>query len=119
MPTLKLSSAGSVILKNGSPSCTCCGPCSPDVDTVYVEYTEDPYGLPETAYFTLTGSLNAGLFEGSGAELRWVEEDGQWAFTPPGDVVPGLGPIIERCDPQGIYELMTLWIATVSFTPLP
>jgi len=119
MPPIKLNSSGSVILKNGSPSCTCCEVCVPDVNTVYVEYTEDPYGIPEVAYFTLTGGLNAGLFEGSGAELRWSSDDGQWAFLPPGDVVPGLGPIIERCDPQGVYSLTTLWTATVSFTPLP
>jgi hypothetical protein len=123
MPTIRINSSGSVILKNGSPSCTCCEVCVPDVNTVYVEYMEDPYGFPSVAYFELSGSLNVGTFEGSGAALIYNGPDetpdlDQWVFVPPGDPF-GSGSNVPRCDPQGSYNLGTLWIANVSFTPLP
>lgn len=107
---------------NGSTTNPCCDPCSPDATTIYVEYVQYIESPPSIAvsYFSLTGSLNAGLFEGgSGAELRWNAGDGQWALIPPGEAVPGIGMITDRCNPEGEYSLPPLWSATVSFSPLP
>lgn len=127
MATIKLTAGGSVVLKGGKPSCTCCGPCSPDVATVYVEYTDDPLGSPTVSYFEMTGGLNAGLFEGTaptGYCYLQPETEGsdQWVFF---DSVYGqayaLGSF--RCDPQGDYEdndgTPSEYFVTVSFTALP
>jgi hypothetical protein len=124
MPTIKLNANGDVILKNGSPSCTCCGPCSPDVLTVYVEYYQDTLPSPTTSYFTLTGSLNAGLFEDEdGNLLRWngpseSPNNDQWVFVPVDFPIEHTNPLLTRCDPEGVLSFET-FTATISFTPLP
>ncbi len=121
MPTIKVTSEGKIILKDGKPSCTCCGPCSPDVMTVYVEYIEDPEGYPVTSYFELLGSLNDGLFgPDAGYSLEWDDGLAQWTFTDPAYGL-GIGPGSSRCDPETYYsnDPVVQYYATVSFTPLP
>jgi len=124
MPTIRLNSNGDVILKNGSPSCACCSPCSPDVFTVYVEYYQDTSPSPTTTYMTLTGSLNTGLFsDDDGNVLQWngpleVPYNDQWVFIPIDFPVEHTNALLPRCDPQGVFTFETYY-ATVSFTELP
>lgn len=127
---IKLNASGEVILRDGMPSCTCCGVCSPDVTTVYAEYVDDPLGTPSTSYIELTGGLNAGLFEGSGPNgtisLQTTEYpdygwDYGWFITDPvyGESVAGT----TRCDPTGSYidgdGVENEYAVTISFTALP
>ena len=123
MPTIKLTSSGLVILKSGLPSCTCCGTCSPDVTTVYVEYISDPFGTPTITYFAMTGGLNAGLFTGTGpngaATLTWTDFGGgviYWLYDDPFTAAQALDV---RCDPQGSFVTGSFDNVTLSFTPLP
>ena len=123
---IKITAGGKIITKGGLPSCTCCGPCSPDVTTVYVEYVDDPLGTPSVGYFEMTGSLNAEEFTGgvSGTATLRTETPGsdQWIFDDPSyGQAYGLGTF--RCDPQGEYSdadgVENEYSVTVSFTPLP
>lgn len=126
MPTIKTTAAGLIITKGGKPSCSCCGPCSPDVTTVYVEHVIDPLGSPEVTYVTLTGSLNAGTFIGAGPsgllELIWGGISSGW-YIQDGTIgtVPENTALTRRCNPQGLYDGSAYGMleATVSFTPLP
>jgi len=130
MATIKLNTGGSVILKGGKPSCACCGACSPEVTTLYAEYVTDPLGTPTTSYIELTGSLNDGLFEGTGpngtislqtTEYPDYDWDYGWFITDP--AYDESIASTTRCDPTGVYidgdGVENEYSVTISFTPLP
>ncbi len=120
---IKTTTSGLVITRGGLPSCTCCGLCSPEVTTVYVEELNTTTSA--VTYYTLTGSLNDGFFTGLNSEslivrLDWLL-DYYWGCTvDAGDeIVPSFEP--PRCDPQAVYEASgdDLYYLTVSFLSLP
>lgn len=125
MPTIKLTTGGSVVLKGGKPSCTCCGPCSPNATTVYIEYNNDPLGSPVVTYFEMTGSLNTGYFAGAGPNgtctLEWLEIGEYWQFICAGNGEGFGGPTPVRCNPgdDTYREATDLYEAIASLTPLP
>jgi hypothetical protein len=94
------------------------------VTTVYVESYQDTSPSPTITYLTLTGSLNAGLFDDvDGNILRWngpleIPYNDQWVFIPVDFPVEHTNPLLVRCDPQGVLTFETYY-ATVSFLPLP
>lgn len=123
MPSIKLTPGGSaVLLKSGNPTCTCCGPCDPDIDTLYIEYQNDDASF---SYYTLTGSLNAGSFTGSGTygplSLTWDEGTSLWVLDDSNHtyIIPGTDPQ-DRCDAeQGYFFPHTGTACVTSYTPLP
>lgn len=117
---IKLNPEGKVILRNGKPSCACCG------TTLYVEYVLAPWNGGDVSYFTLTGSVSSG-FTGTGPSgeftLVYNVALNRWDFTDP---VYGLGSEGTGTpdDPTGYYlpfpyTFMPDYTATVSLTPLP
>jgi hypothetical protein len=119
MATIK-TSGGKIITKGGKPSCTCCG-CNPDVLIVYAQITVfDPeYG---EAQFNreLSGGLNAGLFtsvEGLVFLLYDTERSPkQWVAVVSELDEQALGPVVNRCDPQGLY-VANEFTVRISFDP--
>lgn len=116
MPTIRRTAENKIITKDGKPSCGCCGPCTPDVLTVYVEQSVGP------VYFEMDGSLNVGTFlsDPAGFSIEWI--GGEWVMSQLGIDFEPLQDNTIRCDPQGIYRLEvddTTLDFTVSFSPLP
>jgi hypothetical protein len=119
MATIK-TSGGKIITKGGKPSCTCCG-CNPDVLIVYAQITVfDPeYG---EAQFNeeLSGGLNAGVFSSDGGlvSLFWDTDRSpkQWVAVVSELDLQALGPVVKRCDPEGLY-VADIFTVRISFTP--
>ena len=121
---IKITAGGKIITKGGLPSCTCCGPCSPNVTTIYMEHVVDPGGSNTVTYITLTGSLNDGTFTGTGPggtiSVSWdtISEEWDVADDTYGTVADYL-QTPNRCDPDGVYTEDGTYEVTISFTPLP
>lgn len=116
MATIKLTTSGSVILKDGSPSCTCCN-CVPDVNTVYIEVIDNS-GSPAVAiYYEMTGTLNPGAFSFGDDFLTWNATTLVWDYTSQSygnqNAVSSL-----ICDPSSTFTIGGFDI-TISLTPLP
>jgi len=123
MPTIKTTSSGLIVTIDGLPSCVCCGPCSPDVVTLYVEYQNDDASF---SYYELSGSLNAGFFTGVGTygalNMTWDEINELWVFDDDGHhatIIPN-AVYDQRCDAEQIcFFPATGTSVMISFTPLP
>ena len=94
------------------------GPCDPNITLYYVRYTESS----STSYFTVTGSLNSGVFSGTSPNgaftLTWNPGTGDWEVS---DAVIGtLTPVGNtlRCDPEETYGVVDPEVE-ISATPLP
>jgi hypothetical protein len=115
MATIKITTDGKVITKNGKPSCTCCG-CSPNYTVIYVRFYT---GYPEVTiqYYTIVGSLNLGYFymiEGEEvSSLLWIEPfPGQEPFEPFWQYLGGTFCGNDRCSPMSVPGVVEF-----SYTP--
>ncbi len=130
MPTIK-TNGGSVILKDGKPSCSCCDgceQCTPSTLHIYAEYFADdaigdPVGpLYYDAEVDLTASGTpcqviitltfAGPFGDIEIDLVWDADLGTWSIGEWADSSL-------RCDPSGIYYANVAETITISTSPLP
>lgn len=141
MATIKLSSAGSVILKNGSPSCACCGceqcdPATVDVDWQWINTDPDPDEMDSgTATLTISPAtaasaddeLNYGVPEGSciviapftfgiiSGNLIWNGFNEGWSI----DGILGSEDPTTRCDPSGVYREFPGAAVTITISIMP
>jgi len=103
------------------PCCCATGPCSPNIATLYAQVTIfDPASGEAQFDDELTGGLNEGFFVSDGGliTLTWDAESSpeQWVARVSELDSDALGPVTQRCDPEGLY-VGSAHTIRISFTP--
>jgi hypothetical protein len=116
MATIK-TSGGKIITKGGKPSCTCCGPCSPNLKFLYGFFSN---GDPEDdEYYVFEGSLNSGLFTEVGGDGEVANSGGSsWSIMLKGISEWQTLSSTSRCDPSADYGIdQGSFSLVISLTP--
>jgi hypothetical protein len=141
MPPIKLNSSGVVILKNGSPSCTCCGcdqcdPATISVNWEWINTDPDPdetdsgtasLTISPATVATFDDELNYGVPEGScivvapftfgiiSGNLIWSGFSESWSI----DATQGSEDPTTRCNPSGVYTEFPGAPVTITISIMP